>query len=102
MPAGEHRLRFVFPDYEPTEINVEVMGLATVNVSDDQNTFIYPEISSSMWEHRLEVRLSGFTTMDQGRFQVDVEPLFPHHYDEQSQRFVQLKSLKAQTFKPYQ
>ena len=82
VPQGEYTLRFVHPSYESGHLDVEVIGLSTVNVQSEMGDFLYPQVISTEWSHRVEVNLNDFDIDESGQFDVDLEPLFPHHYSE--------------------
>ena len=79
VPQGPQTLRFVYPGYAPVEVEVEVVGLATVEAtSDGSSVMVDPTELTSSWTHEVEVVVSGLSEDIQGALTLTLSPVFSH------------------------
>ena len=91
IPAGDHNLRFVQPGYELGSMEINVIGLSTVSA---QSTLNLAQLSER-WEHHVEVKIEELDEASVGIFQLEVEPIFPHQFDQTEESFITLENMMS-------
>ena len=79
VPPGPITLVFVYPGYQPKEVQVQVKSLSTISVIPDvDDSVLNPLTGEETWGHEVVVNISNSEESIDGSFDATLQPVFPH------------------------
>ena len=87
VPAGEHRIKFVYPDHELLATPVEVVSLSSAAIGVNGELTLPMNNLSEEWAHELIVEVSDLSPSSMITFDLELIPVFPHLSEPVTLRF---------------
>ena len=87
VPAGEHNVKFVYPNHEIMATSVEVMSLSLTAIGVNGELLLPMANLSEEWNHEVTLEVSDLEPSSMIAFDVELNPVFPHLSDPVAIRF---------------
>ena len=87
IPPGEHLLKFVYPDYQPLAVSVEVISLSSVEVGEAGALQLVAQEAGPTWDHDITVKIMELQPTTAFEFDVELTPNFPNLSESATLRF---------------
>ena len=87
VPAGEHHIKFVYPEHEPMSVPTEVISLSSTAIGVNGELKLQVADTSEEWAHEVAVEVNDLAPSAMVAFELELSPAFPHISEPQSLRF---------------